>query len=184
MSLPSFCNSAWHSEVATPSEYAPQICRCDCTRRTAGPHQAANRTAAYEPKINRTHRNKEYPCPLPDPVNDGCCSPPRACGNRGVLTACTGNDDDSSGSEQGSTAVSNNDEPGEEVVIGFSGPEADHGWLAAVNDSAIAEAEKYDDIELRVAEGPTTPTSRSVRSKPSSTTTLMRLCCCLPMGMP
>ena len=70
-----------------------------------------------------------------------------------LLTACTGNDDDSSGSEQGSTAVSNNDEPGEEVVIGFSGPEADHGWLAAVNDSAVAEAEKYDDIELRVAEG-------------------------------
>ena len=69
-----------------------------------------------------------------------------------LLTACTGNDDDSSGSEQGSTAVSNNDEPGEEVVIGFSGPEADHGWLAAVR-LVVAEAEKYDDIELRVAEG-------------------------------
>ncbi|SEF18650.1 substrate-binding domain-containing protein [Jiangella alba] len=46
-----------------------------------------------------------------------------------------------------------NDEIGETVTIGFSGPEADHGWLAAVNDSAIAEAGKYEDIELRTAEG-------------------------------
>jgi ribose transport system substrate-binding protein len=38
-------------------------------------------------------------------------------------------------------------------VIGFSGPQADHGWLAAINDAAEAEAEKYSDIELRVAEG-------------------------------
>ncbi|MBB5791897.1 substrate-binding domain-containing protein [Jiangella mangrovi] len=50
-------------------------------------------------------------------------------------------------------AGSGNDEPGETVVIGFSGPEADHGWLAAVNDSAIAEAESYEDVELRTAEG-------------------------------
>jgi ribose transport system substrate-binding protein len=45
------------------------------------------------------------------------------------------------------------DEPGETVVIGFSGPAADHGWLGAINSAAIAEAAKYPDIELKVAEG-------------------------------
>ena len=38
-------------------------------------------------------------------------------------------------------------------MIGFSGPQADHGWLAAINEAATAEAEKYEDIDLRVAEG-------------------------------
>jgi ABC-type sugar transport system substrate-binding protein len=75
----------------------------------------------------------------------------------GVLFACTGNDDsgDSGGEEQ--SAVSRNDAPGKTVTIGFSGPEADHGWLAAVNDSAIAEAEEYPDINLKVAEGTLDP---------------------------
>ncbi len=45
------------------------------------------------------------------------------------------------------------DETGETVVIGFSGPAADHGWLGAINSAAIAEAAKYPDIELKVAEG-------------------------------
>ena len=75
----------------------------------------------------------------------------------GLLVAgCTSNDpeEEDSGSNAESTqgAGSSNDEPGETVVIGFSGPEADHGWLAAVNESAIAEAEEYDDIDLRTAE--------------------------------
>jgi ribose transport system substrate-binding protein len=38
-------------------------------------------------------------------------------------------------------------------VIGFSGPAADHGWLGAINSAAVAEAKKYGDIDLRVAEG-------------------------------
>ena len=38
-------------------------------------------------------------------------------------------------------------------TIGFSGPAADHGWLAAINSGAATEAEKYDDIELQTAEG-------------------------------
>jgi ABC-type sugar transport system substrate-binding protein len=74
----------------------------------------------------------------------------------GVLFACTGNESDSdSAAEQ--SAVSNNDKPGETVTIGFSGPEADHGWLAAVNDSAIEEAKEYPDINLKVAEGTLDP---------------------------
>ena len=50
-------------------------------------------------------------------------------------------------------ASSANDDPGEKVVIGFSGPAADHGWLAAINSSAIEEAKKYSDVELKSAEG-------------------------------
>ena len=46
-----------------------------------------------------------------------------------------------------------NSASGDKVVIGFSGPAADHGWLGAINSAAIAEAEKYDDVELIVAEG-------------------------------
>ena len=51
------------------------------------------------------------------------------------------------------TNNADNNETGETVTIGFSGPAADHGWLGAINSAAIAEAEKYPDIELMVAEG-------------------------------
>ena len=46
-----------------------------------------------------------------------------------------------------------NDEAGDTVVIGFSAPAADHGWMGSITESAQAEAEKYDDVELQVAEG-------------------------------
>jgi len=74
-----------------------------------------------------------------------------------LLTGCTSNSSDSESSGDGGStdteAVSANDDPGETVTIGFSGPAADHGWLAAINSSALEEAEKYDDIELKTAEG-------------------------------
>ena len=62
-------------------------------------------------------------------------------------------DNDSSSASDQTKATSNNDDPGKKVVIGFSGPAADHGWLAAINSSAIAEAKKYSDVELKTAEG-------------------------------
>ncbi|MFW2513182.1 substrate-binding domain-containing protein [Demequina sp. SO4-13] len=46
---------------------------------------------------------------------------------------------------------------GETVVIGFSGPAADHGWLGAINTAALDLAETYDDVDLRVAEGTNDP---------------------------
>ena len=39
------------------------------------------------------------------------------------------------------------------ITIGFSGPAADHGWLGAINSAAMAEAAKYPDVKLVVAEG-------------------------------
>ena len=62
-------------------------------------------------------------------------------------------DNDSKQQQRPTEATSNNDDPGKKVVIGFSGPAADHGWLAAINSSALAEAKKYADVELKTAEG-------------------------------
>ena len=79
-----------------------------------------------------------------------------------LVAGCASNDpeDEGSSDDGGNTAVSNNDDPGETVTIGFSGPEADHGWLAAINDSAEAEAAEYEDIELRQAEGTNDPSQQ------------------------
>ncbi|WP_111766885.1 substrate-binding domain-containing protein [Nakamurella deserti] len=41
---------------------------------------------------------------------------------------------------------------GEKVVIGFSAPAADHGWMGAITKAAVAEAATYPDVELRQAE--------------------------------
>jgi len=68
-----------------------------------------------------------------------------------LLAGCSSEDPEASG-DVADPGVSN-DASGETVVIGFSGPAADHGWLGAINSAAIAEAEKYDDVELIVAEG-------------------------------
>jgi ribose transport system substrate-binding protein len=74
-----------------------------------------------------------------------------------VVTGCTSNTPEpAEGTEDGNgnaNAASSNDDPGEQVTIGFSGPAADHGWLAAINSTALAEAEKFDDVELQAAEG-------------------------------
>ena len=68
-----------------------------------------------------------------------------------VLAGCTtANEGGNTGEE---STVEGNEASGDTVTIGFSGPAADHGWLGAINSAAIAEAEKYDDIELIVAEG-------------------------------
>jgi ribose transport system substrate-binding protein len=73
-----------------------------------------------------------------------------------ALAACTSNDPEEASDTGGGTSeaeAGSNDEAGEEVVIGFSAPAADHGWMAAITNAARAEAEKYDDVELRVADG-------------------------------
>ena len=69
-----------------------------------------------------------------------------------VLTGCSSGEDESS-SEPTNNSVEGNQAEGDTVVIGFSGPAADHGWLGAINSAAIAAAEDLPDVELRVAEG-------------------------------
>lgn len=75
-----------------------------------------------------------------------------------LLTGCTSNEpadegeSDSSASSQDAGAVSANDDPGDNVVIGFSAPAADHGWMGAITKNAIAMADSYEDVELRQAE--------------------------------
>ncbi len=45
-----------------------------------------------------------------------------------------------------------NDAPGKKVVIGFSAPAADHGWIAAITNNAKAQAETYSDVEFKTVE--------------------------------
>ncbi len=76
----------------------------------------------------------------------------------GALAACTSNSptestSDGSSGDQTTAAGVANDEPGDQIVIGFSAPAADHGWMGSITESAKKEAEKYSDVELRVAEG-------------------------------
>jgi ribose transport system substrate-binding protein len=68
----------------------------------------------------------------------------------GLVAGCTTG---GGGGNAGPTNNANNDETGDTITIGFSGPAADHGWLGAINSAAIAEAAKYPDIDLKVAEG-------------------------------
>src|SRR6187551_3187450 len=46
-----------------------------------------------------------------------------------LLTGCTSNEP----TNTGPTNNTENEETGEKIVIGFSGPAADHGWLGAIN---------------------------------------------------
>ncbi len=71
-----------------------------------------------------------------------------------MVTACTGNTPEASGSGGGgNNAASSNDDTGDTVTIGFSAPAADHGWMAQITEAARSEADGYDDVELVVAEG-------------------------------
>lgn len=75
----------------------------------------------------------------------------------GLLAGCTGGGaDEESVVDQGTTSEEN-EATGDTVVIGFSGPAADHGWLGAINSGAQAAADSFDDVELRVAEGTNDP---------------------------
>lgn len=49
-------------------------------------------------------------------------------------------------------AAGANDEPGTRVVIGFSAPAADHGWIAAIAKNAEATAKQYSDVEFKPVE--------------------------------
>ena len=92
-------------------------------------------------------------------------SPARDVGRRGFLlsggllgagalaSACTGNADPEGKAPAAATVTGANAAPGKKVVIGFAGPQADHGWLNAINENARKEAAKFSDVELKITEG-------------------------------
>ena len=72
-----------------------------------------------------------------------------AAGAGALLAACTSNTASSSNSTAQTKSVSNNDKPGKHVTIGFSAPQADHGWIAAISKNAAAQAKQYPDVSFQ-----------------------------------
>ncbi|MEU5668317.1 substrate-binding domain-containing protein, partial [Streptomyces longwoodensis] len=69
-----------------------------------------------------------------------------------MLTACTSNETGGAKNSAAQAPASNN-KPGKPVTIGFAGPQADHGWLNAINVNARERAESYKDVTLEITEG-------------------------------
>jgi ribose transport system substrate-binding protein len=70
-----------------------------------------------------------------------------------LLTACTSNNPENTAQiNTGNEEANPNSAPGTKVVIGFSAPAADHGWIAAITNNAKAQAGAYKDVELRAVE--------------------------------
>ncbi|GIF05137.1 substrate-binding domain-containing protein [Actinoplanes siamensis] len=70
-----------------------------------------------------------------------------------ALTACTSNDTGDNAQVRTDTGGDNgNAAAGPKVIIGFSAPAADHGWIAAITNNAKAQAGAYSDVELRPVE--------------------------------
>ncbi|MEU6341125.1 substrate-binding domain-containing protein [Streptomyces sp. NPDC046977] len=72
-----------------------------------------------------------------------------------ALTACTSNEpkkQEAAATKAPSTDSTDN-QPGTPVTIGFAGPQADHGWLNAINQNAKDRAATYSDVTLEITEG-------------------------------
>ncbi|MFI8320147.1 substrate-binding domain-containing protein [Streptomyces sp. NPDC085529] len=69
-----------------------------------------------------------------------------------LLTACTSNEPKQQEQPAGNTPAAD-DKPGKPVTIGFAGPQADHGWLNAINQNARSRAATYSDVTLEITEG-------------------------------
>ncbi|MGW0699659.1 substrate-binding domain-containing protein [Streptomyces sp. NPDC002867] len=69
-----------------------------------------------------------------------------------LLTACTSNEPKKQEQATNNAPVAD-DKPGKAVTIGFAGPQADHGWLNAINQNAKSRAQKYSDVTLEITEG-------------------------------
>lgn len=70
-----------------------------------------------------------------------------------VLVGCTSNESDDATPAGSSQPAAADDKPGKHVTIGFAGPQADHGWLNAINEQAENRAKRYSDVSLDVTEG-------------------------------
>ncbi|MFB7275134.1 substrate-binding domain-containing protein [Streptomyces sp. NPDC056244] len=70
-----------------------------------------------------------------------------------LLTACTSNEPEKKEPAANSQPAAADDKPGTPVTIGFAGPQADHGWLNAINENAKSRAAKYSEVTLDITEG-------------------------------
>lgn len=70
-----------------------------------------------------------------------------------VLAGCTSNEPTTAATNAGPVAAPGaNSTPGKKVRITFSGPVADHGFLAAINSFAKKQAATYTDVDFKVLE--------------------------------
>ncbi|GLZ11785.1 sugar ABC transporter substrate-binding protein [Actinomadura sp. NBRC 104425] len=72
-----------------------------------------------------------------------------------LAAACTSNDpeaDEGAAGQNVAAAGGDNDKPGKRVTIGFSAPQADHGWIAAIAKNAEAQAKRYSDVDFQPVE--------------------------------
>ncbi|RKS68532.1 ribose transport system substrate-binding protein [Motilibacter peucedani] len=82
-----------------------------------------------------------------------------ALGAGAALAGCTGNSSKDDTANVAAPAASSagggggNDAIGQKVVVGFSAPAADHGWIGAITKNAKAQAAQYSDVELKATEG-------------------------------
>ncbi|MGW2206913.1 ABC transporter substrate-binding protein [Streptomyces sp. NPDC001774] len=77
-----------------------------------------------------------------------------AIGAGALASACTSNEPAATPGAAAPAPVANtgNDKPGKKVVIGFSAPAADHGWIAAIAKNAENAAKRYSDVEFKAVE--------------------------------
>jgi ribose transport system substrate-binding protein len=76
-----------------------------------------------------------------------------ALGASALVVGCTSNEPENANSNQVAAGAADNNQPGEEVTIGFSAPAADHGWIAAITKNAQAQADAFEDVTLNATEG-------------------------------
>jgi ribose transport system substrate-binding protein len=82
-----------------------------------------------------------------------------------LLAACTSNDPATGAADASQVAVGSNDNsaPGTKVTIGFSAPQADHGWIAAISKNAESSAKRFSDVTFEPVEA-TNEVTRQISS--------------------
>jgi ribose transport system substrate-binding protein len=88
-----------------------------------------------------------------------------ALGGAALLAACTSNETPNTAQTLGGDSGNPNAAPGRRVIIGFSAPAADHGWIAAITNNAKKQAEAFSDVEFKtVAAGADAAAQRAALS--------------------
>jgi ribose transport system substrate-binding protein len=89
-----------------------------------------------------------------------------AIGGATLLAACTSNEPSTPSQTLGPGGGNNpNAAPGRTIVMGFSAPAADHGWIAAITNNATQQAKAYPDVQFKpVAAGADAAAQRAALS--------------------